>query len=84
MFEATGCSAPQLSESGMLGDIVVCIPKTIAQASEYGVSFYDELLRLMIHGLLHLVGYDHEINAYQKKKMEAKERDILDAIKKMG
>jgi len=67
-----------------LGDIVICIPRAAAQAAEYGVSFYDELLRLLIHGLLHLIGFDHEINSYQKRKMEAKEREIFDAVKKVG
>jgi probable rRNA maturation factor len=41
-------------------------------------------LRLLIHGLLHLIGYDHEINLYQRKKMEKKERELLDAIKKVA
>ena len=56
----------------ILGDIVISVPKALAQAKEFKVSFYDELLRLLVHGLLHLTGYDHEINAYQKKKMEKK------------
>ena len=64
----------------MLGDIVICIPKTVSQSKEYNVYFYNELLRLLIHGLLHLTGYDHEKNAFQKAKMEKKERELLDAI----
>lgn len=68
----------------MLGDIVISVPKALKQAEEYGVPFYDELLRLLVHGLLHLIGYDHEINAYQKKKMEKKERELFDAIKKVA
>ncbi len=67
----------------MLGDIVVCIPKTVSQSKEYNVSFYDELLRLLIHGLLHLTGYDHEKNALQKARMEKKERELLDAVQTM-
>ena len=68
----------------ILGDIVISVPKALAQAEEFKVSFYDELLRLLVHGLLHLTGYDHEINAYQKKKMEKKERELFNAIKTMG
>ena len=68
-----GCSGP-------LGDIVVSVPRAISQAAEYGVSFNDELLRLLIHGLLHLAGYDHEINSYRKKKMEKKEKELFDAV----
>jgi len=63
-----------------LGDIVVCLPKALSQADEYGCTFRQELLRLLVHGLLHLVGYDHEINAYQKRKMEIKERELRDAL----
>ncbi|MFZ2198611.1 MAG: rRNA maturation RNase YbeY [Thermodesulfovibrionales bacterium] len=68
----------------ILGDIVISVPKALAQAKEFKISFYDELLRLLVHGLLHLIGYDHEINAYQKKKMEKKERELFNAIKKMA
>lgn len=68
----------------MLGDIVVSVPKALQQAKEFKVTFYEELLRLLIHGLLHLTGYDHEINAYQKKKMKNKEKELFDAITKMA
>jgi rRNA maturation RNase YbeY len=65
---------------GLLGDIVICVPRTVSQSAEYGVAFYDELLRLLVHGLLHLLGYDHEKGAYQKRKMEIKERELLNAL----
>lgn len=67
----------------LLGDIVVCIPKALLQAQEYNVLFYEEVLRLLIHGLLHLVGYDHEKSPYQRARMEKKERELLDAIAEM-
>jgi probable rRNA maturation factor len=68
----------------MLGDIVISVPKALKQAKEFKVPFYDELLRLLVHGLLHLVGYDHETNLYQKKKMERKEQELLNALKEMA
>ena len=64
-----------------LGDIILCVPKALLQAKEYGIPFSEETLRLLVHGLLHLVGYDHELNSYQKRKMEKKERELLDALK---
>ena len=67
-----------------LGDIVICVPKTLLQAKEYGIPFYEETQRLLVHGLLHLAGYDHEVSEYQKRKMEKKERELLDALKKMA
>lgn len=67
-----------------LGDIVICVSKASAQAREYGVTFREELLRLLVHGLLHLAGYDHEINAYQKRKMQEKEKQLLEALQTMA
>ena len=67
-----------------MGDIVICVPKTLLQAKEYGIPFYEETQRLLVHGLLHLAGYDHEVNAYQKRKMVKKERELLDALKTMA
>jgi probable rRNA maturation factor len=67
-----------------LGDIVICVPTALLQAKEYGISFHEETQRLLVHGLLHLVGYDHELNAYQKRKMVKKEREVLDALTAMA
>ncbi len=43
----------------ILGEIYICIPKMIEQAKEYGHSEVRELAFLTVHGLLHLLGYDH-------------------------
>ena len=77
-------NGPDINAPQVLGDIVISVPRALKQAEEFKVRFYDELLRLLIHGLLHLTGYDHEINAYQKKKMEKKERELFNAIKTMA
>lgn len=68
----------------LLGDIVISVPKTVEQARAYGTAFSEELLRLLIHGLLHLLGYDHEKTRYQKMRMEKKEKEIFDAIPRVG
>ena len=75
---------PIINGPYVLGDIVISVPKAMSQAKEFKVGFYDELLRLLVHGLLHLTGYDHEINAYQKKKMEKKEMELFNAVKTMA
>ncbi|MCB0330368.1 MAG: rRNA maturation RNase YbeY [Bdellovibrionales bacterium] len=49
---------PLLGES--LGDIVISVETAERQAKEQGVSLQEELSRLLVHGLLHLFGYDHE------------------------
>ena len=43
----------------VLGDIYICYSKIVSQALEYGHSFKREFAFLIIHGLLHLLGYDH-------------------------
>lgn len=60
-----------------IGDIVISLDKVIAQAKEYDVNDYQELLRLLIHGILHLLGYDHEDVAEEEaEKMRAAEERI--------
>ena len=61
----------------MLGDIYVCIPQMKRQAESYGHSEKRELSFLVIHGLLHLLGYDH-MNPKDEKKMFALQELILD------
>jgi probable rRNA maturation factor len=81
----TGASGltPPSSRSLVLGDIVISVPRTVEQAAEYGVAFGEELIRLLIHGLLHLAGYDHEKGRQQRLKMEKKERELLHALQGM-
>ena len=50
----------ELPDGFYLGDIFVCYPIAEEQAGENQISLEEELLTLMIHGLLHLAGYDHE------------------------
>lgn len=64
-----------------LGDIVINLHKAKRQAEEYGVGLNDEVNRLLIHGLVHLIGYDHEKSRYQRIRMEAKERELFDSLK---
>jgi probable rRNA maturation factor len=65
----------------VLGDLVICVPRAVSQAKTAHVTLYEELLRLLVHGLLHLLGYNHEKNTYQKRKMRNKERELLIAHK---
>mgnify|MGYP006278844463 FL=1 len=44
----------------LLGDVVICVPVAERQAAEQGVEPGDELVDLLVHGVLHLLGYDHE------------------------
>lgn len=60
----------------LLGDIVISVPKALEQAKSYGHSVHRELAFLTVHGLLHLLGYDHE-EPEQEEKMTAKQEKIL-------
>jgi len=61
----------------MLGDIFICIPQMKRQATEYGHSEKRELAFLAVHGILHLLGYDH-MNEEDEKVMFALQELILD------
>ena len=61
----------------LLGEIYICIPRMIEQAKEYGHSEKRELSFLAVHGLLHLLGYDH-MKKEDEKEMFALQELILD------
>lgn len=66
-------------ELAPFGDIVLSVPHAQAQAAEYGHSVEREVCYLIVHGLMHLAGYDH-IEAEDKAEMRAEEEQLLGAI----
>lgn len=64
----------------MLGDLVVSVDTASLQAEETGHAFEQELDLLIIHGVLHLLGYDHEKGAGEEKKMRDMEKEVLSAL----
>ncbi|HLS91046.1 MAG TPA: rRNA maturation RNase YbeY [Limnochordia bacterium] len=62
-----------------LGDIVISLERAKAQAEEYGHSLQREIAFLTVHGLLHLLGYDHE-SEEPERVMRAKEEAILASL----
>lgn len=59
-----------------VGDVVISIDTAIRDARELGVSAPSQLRRLLIHGFLHLIGYDHERSAAAARRMHARERNL--------
>lgn len=62
-----------------LGDLVICAPVVLAEAREQGKSADAHWAHLVIHGMLHLQGYDHQTDA-EAAAMEALEIEILDTL----
>ncbi|HMK44717.1 MAG TPA: rRNA maturation RNase YbeY [Dissulfurispiraceae bacterium] len=60
-----------------LGDIVVSVPQGMRQAGQAGVDPSEELARLLIHGILHLFGYDHERSLAEERMMRRIESGLL-------
>ena len=61
------------NDNDLLGEIYISLRRTEVQARRFGVSFNDEFLRLYLHGLLHLAGYDHA-GPVETRVMETKAR----------
>jgi probable rRNA maturation factor len=64
---------------GYLGDVIVSLPRATAQAAEMGHSLQQELDLLIVHGVLHLLGYDHA-SEEDKARMWARQSAILDEV----
>jgi probable rRNA maturation factor len=62
-----------------LGDIVISLPRALEQATVEGHPLVEELQLLVVHGLLHLLGYDH-VETTDKQKMQSVQDDILSQL----
>lgn len=63
-----------------LGEVVICPERVKEDAREFGTTFKKELALVLIHGILHLLGYDHEKGGRQAREMEAKQKHYLSKI----
>lgn len=68
-----------LSADGYLGDIMICMDRACEQAKDYGHSIDRELAFLTVHGVLHLLGYDHMTEA-EEIQMRTKQTHILEGM----
>lgn len=64
----------------MLGDIIISVETASRQAAERGHTLLDEIRILVVHGLLHLLGFDHEINEEAEIEMEKAEEHLLKSL----
>ena len=63
--------------SALMGDVVISVPTAAQQARQLGRSLDEELTILLIHGILHLCGYDHERSNREARRMQQRERWVL-------
>jgi len=66
----------------LLGDIVISSEKAVQEAEEAGIRFDERMSQLLVHGILHLIGFDHETEKEDAGIMEAKSIEILRFIEK--
>lgn len=71
--------APQHPVERLLGDVVISVDTARKQAAQYDAPLQREIYRLLIHGLLHLMGHDHDA-VTERRAMQREERRLADAI----
>ena len=78
-FPGPAHTLPGTAEAAELGDLVVCWPLTCREAAQQGKTAQDHCAHLVVHGTLHLIGYDHE-RAEEAERMERLETRVLDTL----
>ncbi|WP_168389930.1 rRNA maturation RNase YbeY [Acinetobacter indicus] len=63
-----------------IGDLVICIPVVLREANEQGKAPLTHFTHMLVHGTLHLMGYDHETSDEDAEEMEGIEIEILDKL----
>lgn len=69
------------SENNFLGEIIICPDVVKENAEKYKVSAKSEMLKVFVHGILHLCGYDHEKSEKEAEEMESKQGKYLSKLK---
>lgn len=67
----------EIENRGQLGEVVISVQRAAAQAKQNGLTFSNEVEQLILHGLLHLCGYDHETDDGEMNRLELKLRKKL-------
>lgn len=70
-------STATCSASLFLGDLAICHGQTRRQARKFKISYMDEFIHLFFHGIIHLLGYDHELSPEEEKLMQEWEETAL-------
>lgn len=68
----------------LLGDLVISVETSRRQSKSSGLSEMEMLTLLLIHGILHLIGYDHEGNKKEAREMAAKQKELFQTCQNSG
>ena len=69
-----------MADTAILGEVVICLDQAKKQAKEKKHSLTMELKILLVHGILHLLGFDHERSALEQQRQEKEEQIILSQL----
>jgi rRNA maturation RNase YbeY len=72
---------PPIVDSGMLGNVVISVETATLESRKLGETLDETIYRLLIHGLLHLLDYDHERSIEDARRMEKEQRRLLTLIR---
>jgi rRNA maturation RNase YbeY len=64
----------------VLGDIIISVERAEEEAQTSGRLFYERLFALLAHGLAHVMGYDHEKDEKERRKMKYREKKLMDFV----
>ena len=81
-FPMAGGPAPRL-ESVMLGDVAISIDTALRESEELSETLEYTIDRLLIHGVLHLLGYDHEKSSEQAERMALEEERLMAVMREV-
>ena len=76
-FDPEACERDPEAGALLLGDMMISVPRCLAQGEEYGHGYARELMYLTVHSVLHLLGYDHVDEGAMKRQMRAREKLIM-------
>jgi probable rRNA maturation factor len=68
----------------LLGDLVISVETAKRQSNRFGLDKAEMVILLMIHGVLHLIGYDHEGTKKQAREMTLKQKELFQHVIKAG
>ncbi len=82
-FPMAGGPSPEV-QTGMLGDVVISVDTALRESCQQNILLEETIDHLLIHGLLHLLGYDHERSIHDAHKMQEEEKRLMEIIRELS